>query len=122
MQFAPPRKRQPREAIVPMINVVFLLLIFFLMTATIAPPDPLDVSPPRAAAEATDRAEALSVTADGRLAFGSLRGPAAISAAVDAGAVRLRVDANLPGSDLARLMTRLAAQGARQVQIVTVMP
>ncbi|WP_322867174.1 biopolymer transporter ExbD [Aquicoccus sp. G2-2] len=38
--------RRPRgEAILPMINVVFLLLIFFLMTAELAPPEPVAVAP-----------------------------------------------------------------------------
>ena len=50
MRFAPPgaRPRRPRESAVPMINIVFLLLIFFLMTATIAPPAPFAVTPPAA--------------------------------------------------------------------------
>lgn len=49
MDFAPPKRRPRAESIVPMINVVFLLLIFFLMTAQIAPPDPFEVAPPNCA-------------------------------------------------------------------------
>ena len=49
MDFAPRRPARPaRENIVPMINVVFLLLVFFVMTAQIAPPDPFDIAPPEA--------------------------------------------------------------------------
>lgn len=38
MQFDLPQRRSRPESVVPMINIVFLLLIFFLMTAQIAPP------------------------------------------------------------------------------------
>ena len=122
MQFARPKRRQPREAIVPMINVVFLLLIFFLMTATIAPPDPLDVSPPLAASDPAERAQALVVSADGTLAFGTARGQAAIVAALSVGPLTIRADAGLPGAELAGILARLADLGAGQVQIVTVTP
>lgn len=122
MQFARPRKRQPREATVPMINVVFLLLIFFLMTATIAPQDPLDVSPPMATSDPAEPAKALVVAADGTVALGEMRGQAAIDGVVSNGPVTLRVDAGLPGANLAELLARLAALGVGQAQIVTVSP
>ncbi|MBL4543543.1 MAG: biopolymer transporter ExbD, partial [Rhodobacteraceae bacterium] len=51
MRLAAPRPTRPREPVVPMINVVFLLLIFFLMAAVIAPPEPFGVTLPRAAAD-----------------------------------------------------------------------
>ena len=40
MQIDMPKRRPRGESIIPMINVVFLLLIFFLLTAQIAPADP----------------------------------------------------------------------------------
>jgi periplasmic protein TonB len=46
MDFGSPPRRPRAESVVPMINVVFLLLVFFLMTATIAPPDPFASVPP----------------------------------------------------------------------------
>ena len=61
MQFPDPPRRKPPESIVPMINVVFLLLIFFLMTAQIAPPDPFEINPPDSA-QAGDPAEGGQVT------------------------------------------------------------
>ena len=40
-RFTPDAARAPtRDSTVPMINIVFLLLIFFLITAQIAPPAP----------------------------------------------------------------------------------
>jgi biopolymer transport protein ExbD len=126
MELAPPRpRRRARESVVPMINVVFLLLVFFLMTATLAPPAPFRVTPPAAegGAPVSGRA-ALQVSADGRLAYAGRRGEAAVSALsrrpAGAGPLRLRADADLPAADLARLLRRLAGAGVGEVALVTV--
>ncbi len=128
MQIAPPpaRRARTRESVLPMINVVFLLLIFFLMTAQIEPAAPFPVDPPEAMKEAERTAErVLWVSAGGDLAFGDLRGEAALAAlaeAEDAGedagqGVLLRVDAGLPAADLAALMARLGALGVTETAI-----
>ena len=110
-----------------MINVVFLLLIFFLMTAQIAPPDPLQVAPPQADAEtgAPQARDAVYLDAEGRLAYGGARGIAAVIAALQArddpaAPVTVRADAGASANDLARLMARLAALDAGAVDLVTV--
>ena len=47
MDFSAPRRAPNRsENIIPMINVVFLLLMFFMLSAQVAPPDPFDVEVP----------------------------------------------------------------------------
>lgn len=126
IDFGEPGDRPRGESIVPMINVVFLLLVFFLMTATIAPPDPFDIAPPEVAAGAPAEAAAtLYLAADGRLAFGTARGEAvfaAIAAAPDvaSGGLTLRADGSVPGAAVARLLERLAAIGVARVGIVTV--
>ena len=115
-----PQRRTAREAVVPMINVVFLLLIFFLMTAQITPAPPFDLTLPRAEAEAGARpAPPLYVAADGRIAFRDLTGPAAVRAAAAAGAVRIEADTALPAPDLARLLAALAAAGAEEITLAT---
>jgi len=121
MRFAPPPSRRRAESIVPMINVVFLLLIFFVMTAELRPAPPLDLQLPEAGAErAAVPPGALFAAADGTLAFGAARGAAALAAAVAAdGSVVLRADRDLPGAELARLLARLAALGAAEVRLVT---
>jgi biopolymer transport protein ExbD len=103
-----------------MVNVVFLLLVFFLMTATIAPPAPVEVTPPEgrgpAAAAAAD---ALWLAADGTVAFGELRGSVAVAAAAASGGpVELRADAGASPADLARLLAALAAAGAPGAALV----
>lgn len=123
MQFAPLRRRQSRENIVPMINVVFLLLIFFLMTARIAPPDPFEITPPDSAGEDTAPAPAvLYVAADGSLAYAAARGEAVFDALAgrerDA-ALLIRADRRARAQDLARLLARLAGIGVSDVSLVT---
>lgn len=125
MDFARPNRKPRSESIVPMINVVFLLLIFFLMTAQIVPPEPFDVSPP--ASDASDPADGpltLYLSATGELGFRNLRGDLALQALrqewVHDSPVLLRADADVPAASLARLMPRLGQIGLTQVQLVTV--
>jgi biopolymer transport protein ExbD len=119
MQFAPPRRPPPRESIVPMINVVFLLLIFFLMTAEIAPPDPVDVALPLGSgAETTRDPDTLFAAADGTLALGVVRGDAALAGVAGREQVTLRADARLDGAALAALLRRLAEAGVGRVTLM----
>ena len=121
MDFAPRRPARPaRENIVPMINVVFLLLVFFVMTAQIAPPDPFDIAPPEAGdAPPPDAPDILFVAADGQLARAGLTGDAALDGIAPGQALTLRADRALPAGELARLLGRLAALGVADVALVT---
>lgn len=127
MQFDTPRRTRSMDAsIVPMINVVFLLLIFFLMTAQIAPPDPVQVTPPEAGeAEQAGARDAIYLDARGTLALAGARGPAAVVAALQArddprAPVLIRADAGAPAQDLAQLMARLSALELRGIELVAV--
>lgn len=127
----PPRKPKA-EAIVPMINVVFLLLVFFLMTAQIAPPEPFQVLLPAAEQDtAVEGQVALYVNAEGLVGYQDLRGEAAITAAIAALAegdadtpdpLLLRADAGVEAVSIAKLMTELSKAGARDVTLVTAAP
>ena len=120
MQFDRPQRKTRPESIVPMINVVFLLLVFFLMTAELRPAPPVEVALPEAAGAPADAAAGLIAAADGTLAFGDLRGEAALAAAAASPApLTLRADRDLPGADLARLLAALAALGQGRVLLVT---
>ena len=55
MRFASPPRRSPPESVVPMINVVFLLLIFFLISAQISPPDPFETRLPVAQSDGVQK-------------------------------------------------------------------
>lgn len=124
MQFSPRRKPRPmRENIVPMINVVFLLLIFFLMTAQIAPPHPIDVTPPASAStDQADNAATLYVSETGLLAYQDLRGDdvfAALQALDQDAPLLIRADAAASAQNLAKLLPRLAAAGIANVALIT---
>lgn len=116
------RPSRPRgESIVPMINVVFLLLVFFLMAATIAPPDPFGSSPPEAAgAGPGGEAETLHIGSGGELAFGALRGEAALAAIPTDAPIIVRADAALPASEIAAFLARLAEAGVRDIRLAAV--
>ncbi|MCC6001904.1 MAG: biopolymer transporter ExbD [Pararhodobacter sp.] len=121
MQITPPlpRRRTARESVLPMINVVFLLLIFFLMTAQIEPAAPFALTPPEGeGTPGTPTPRVLWVSAAGELAFDDQRGEAALAAlAADPGPALLRADAGLPAAELAALLARLGALGVTEITL-----
>ena len=70
MQFPDDTPRRGGDNLLPMINVVFLLLIFFLISAEMTPPEPFEVSSPEAhLTEEANGSFILYSDAQGRLAF-----------------------------------------------------
>lgn len=122
MDFAPPRRKPARENVVPMINVVFLLLIFFLMSAQIAPPDPVEIMPPLAETTETplpDDAQMAWLDAQGVLYLGEMRGADAMAALADVtGPVTLRADAMLSAADFAAILRQLGEAGVSDIRLV----
>lgn len=117
----PPRK--PRaESIIPMINVVFLLLIFFLLTAQIAPPTPFEIEPPASQSDAPAQQEGvLYVSAEGELAFDEARGEAVwplIAARDTKIPVEIRADAKTPGAAMAGILKKLRETTEASAQLV----
>ncbi|WP_371928345.1 ExbD/TolR family protein [Oceanicola sp. 502str15] len=123
MDFSSTPRRQPAESVVPMINVVFLLLIFFLMTSSLTPPEPIEVEPPVAQGDEAERRPAtLYIGADGTLAFEEVRGEAALAAfvAVAGEVAQLRADGRAKASEVAAVLKQLAAAGVPRVELVAV--
>ena len=126
VDFSGPPRRPRGESIVPMINVVFLLLVFFLMTATIAPPEPFEVAPPESEADGEPGLnQPLFVAADGRLAWGDLRGPGVVEAvaaargrAADPPPLAIRADRAVEAAVIARLLADLAGAGVTESQLI----
>ena len=123
MEFPEPSRRPRAESILPMINVVFLLLIFFLMTSRLAQPHPLEVAPHEAAAGQDAAAgPVLFAAKDGRLHYGGIDGQGAIARLAAehkaAEVVRMRADAALEATALARILRDLSAAGLRRVELV----
>lgn len=123
------RARGEEEAIVPLINVVFLLLIFFMLVGTLAPPDRLPVDPPISATEEAADTEGLVIIldADGRLAVDDDVLPldpltdrvAERLADQPALSVRVKADAAAPSGALVDLLDRLQSLGLERVVLLT---
>lgn len=122
-------RRRPRSAAreptIALINVVFLMLVFFMVAGTIAAPLDPSLSLVRTAdLEGRAPPDALVIDADGALSY---RGEAVASAAAHArslpaearGAIRVVPDRDLPAAELVRVATELRGAGAERVLIVT---
>jgi biopolymer transport protein ExbD len=122
--FSPPPRKAMRESVVPMINVVFLLLIFFLMSAQIAPPDPIEITPPivtRLDQPLTDSARMAFLGRDGVLIHEGLIGAEALEAlAAQPGPVLLRADAELGAGAFATVLRDLAQAGISEVTLAAI--
>lgn len=133
MDFREPPRRRPEENLLPMINVIFLLLIFFLIAARMTAPEPFAVTPPRAQTEAEAEGDfTLFLSADGQLGYRAVQGDAALDAlaaardvhcatadcTADPPRLTLRADSALPAADLAALMPRLPALGFASIELV----
>lgn len=124
MQIEPLTRRPRGEAILPMINVVFLLLIFFLMSAQLSSPDPVEIAPPLATTgEMAEAGLKAFIDRDGVFYFEADKGNKATAAlfAILAKApdrrVEIRADALAPAQALTRVMSELAIAGAVQIDV-----
>lgn len=135
MRFArPPTRRNDDERILPLINIVFLLLIFFMLAGRLAADDPFDVEPARSASSAAAEADDMLVLvgADGRLALdGEVIGEAALRSAVAerlvaaeaAGTtahIRFKADGRTEAVRVVAIMELLREAGATSLHMLTV--
>lgn len=132
MRIAPVTRKSGRlaEPLLPMIDVVFFLIVFFMIASRFAEPEPFALDRPVAGAEEEVTSErSLYLSADGvvavRGADGVVEGDAAVAAlaarcADDCGPVLIHADAGAPASVLAGLVPKLAAAGLGDVRLVTV--
>ena len=67
----PRRQASDDDRIMPLINVVFLLLIFFMLAGQLSASDPFEITPPESisTAESGDEEMLILVAEDGRLAL-----------------------------------------------------
>ncbi|RJE80844.1 biopolymer transporter ExbD [Paracoccus sp. JM45] len=117
-----PRRKPPGESIIPMINVVFLLLIFFLLTAQISPSTPFPLTPPDSSSdETTHTLDVLYISATGDLAWNEARGEAVwplIADRQDNAPVQIRADATTPAAMLAAHLKHLRSVTDSGAQLV----
>lgn len=122
MRLAPSPRAKP-EPTIALINVVFLMLVFFLIAGQVAQPVDRDVQLVDAdsvAARVPD--DALVVRADGMLVWRGLATTLDDFAAAqpdETGALRILPDRNLPARDLIAVAAALRAQTGQDVRLVT---
>lgn len=128
MKLQRPRRRDMPESTIPLINVVFLLLIFFMLAGRLSAPMPFEAEPPESEQQrrAGDAAATVYVAADGRLAVGrtetKLAGLAARVAerrGDDGGPVRVRADGGADANRVIAVLDTLRGADIREVRLLT---
>jgi biopolymer transport protein ExbD len=126
------RRSRPDDHLIPLINVIFLMLIFFMIVGQIRPADALRVEPPESQQEqaAADTEPDLVLAADGRLALGDrVLAREALPAALRDGQaaagtapapLTLKADAAVPAAVLRETLALLAAAGIMEVRLLTI--
>lgn len=124
IQLPRPREARQRENTIALINIVFLMLIFFLIAGTLTPPLEKDVELINTVvATPAEPPEALFVTADGDVRW---QGESTTVSDFLAGRsfdteapVRIAADRSLLADKLIDILGELRAQGAERVVVVT---
>ncbi|MCK5531283.1 ExbD/TolR family protein [Halopseudomonas sp.] len=126
------RKDKGDDQLIPLINIVFLMLIFFMVAGQISQSDATFVSPPESIAEAPIDDDALQILIDAELtiwlndqqitleeleaplitAFEQVEDPESFTLAVKA-------DGEVPVENLQALLQRIKASGFRRVTLLT---
>lgn len=121
MRLDPPPRADVGESVAPMINVVFLLLIFFLMAATLRTPAAFETRPPASTTkDRAARAPELLISAEGRAAYRDVEGLEAALAAIAAEAparAAIRADAQAPARLVAQAARRLRERGVAEIEL-----
>lgn len=119
-----PYQRRRADPTITLINVVFLMLMFFLVAGTIAAQPPADLRLVRLSqADPLVPPDVLALTAAGDALWqGAPADPAAYVAALPRemqGIARIMPDRDAPAAALIQLARALRAAGAAEVRIVT---
>lgn len=130
MHFEPPRPSNHDERVLPLINIIFLLLIFFMIVGRLSTVEPFELEPPKSASEAPadlDDQINLSMSADAEVALnGELIAleilEARLSALLDKEPkppLQLKADGNAKAEDVLLLLDRVRAAGGEKMHLIT---
>ncbi len=132
MQLQFGKQEEEPDTILPLINVVFLLLIFFIMTGALHAVDYFNVNPPSSSSEfqASLDDTVILVGADGRVAIDNkevdevdLQLSVSDKLAANAGAVfRIKADGRVDAVRVVEVMELIEAVGVRRVMLLTLEP
>lgn len=138
MAFGKPRRRPADEdqRVLPLINVVFLLLIFFMVAGQLSKTDAVKVEPPVSDSEkeAAEPPLQILITADGRIVLGGAEiAPDALSSKLgtilnanggttpnaQGGTVHVKADGAVDAVTVITVLDRIKAAGATKVNLLT---
>jgi biopolymer transport protein ExbD len=131
MKIVGARPKRELVNVTPLIDVVFILLVFFMLAGSIERPPVISVDPPRSQSELSGDVEdvVILVGRDGSVAFqdrvapddGALMRTAAVwFAARPDSSIQLKADANADATRVIEVMELLREAGARYLVLVTV--
>ena len=132
MKFQFRKQEEEPDTILPLINVVFLLLIFFIMTGALHAVDYFNVNPPSSSSEfqASLDDTIILVGADGRIAIDNkavdevdLQLSVSDKMNTNADAVfRIKADGRVDAARVVEVMELIEAVGVRRVMLLTLEP
>jgi len=129
MHFPDRRPDPTEERVLPLINVVFLLLIFFMLAGSLSVTEPFDIEPPASQSQSAHEPQArmILMARDDRLALDNTVMPEDRLLEVVAEHIRahpeatitLKADARLPANRLVRFTQALHAAGVEKLRLLT---
>ncbi|MGD2117230.1 MAG: biopolymer transporter ExbD [Chromatiales bacterium] len=129
MKLQTPKRRENSENIIPLINIIFLLLIFFMITVKLTPNDPVDIQPPVSVIAADQdkvQDDLIYLDAQGRLVYQgeSYDIDSLVNKLLSSDAhsedrnLIIKADANAPALELVKLLQKFRQSDIRQVELL----
>ncbi len=132
MKFPVEEREEEADTVLPLINVVFLLLIFFIMTGALTAVDYFNVDPPGSSSEIETSLDdtVILVGSDGRIAIDNkevdeidLQLTVSDKLAAAPGRVfRIKADGRVDAARVVEVMELIEAVGVRRVVLLTLEP
>lgn len=131
MRIVAAQRRRELVNITPLIDVVFILLVFFMLAGAIERPEELDVSPPISASDEASNVEdvVILVDKDGSVAFQGTVMPSDFELVRTAtvwfavrpdSSIQLKADADADAARVIEVMELLREAGAQYLVLLTV--
>jgi biopolymer transport protein ExbD len=129
MHFPDRRPDQTEERILPLINVVFLLLIFFMIAGSLSVTEPFEIDPPASRSQTDHEPDSLMILfgQNGQLALDNLPVNESELMAQVADRIKrqpdtqitLKADTHLPANQLVRFTQALYDAGVKKLSLLT---
>ena len=117
-------KKGLENSLIPMINLIFILLIFFLLVSKIKPIQSIDVIPPTSMQELVSAEVKIQVNPAGKTFFYNLKNPGKrvlnLSELPKNTHLLVSVDRDSKASKLTKLIRRLSLEGYANISIFAI--